>query len=56
MEVQFNMLTGIARRPIAHTCSNLLELPATYSSYSDFVKEFKLVLSDETYAWFMDAI
>ena len=26
IELQFNMLSGFGRRPIAHTCSNLLEL------------------------------
>ena len=56
LEVQFNMLSGIACRQIAHTCSNLLELPATYSTYQEFVKEFKQVLADNNYAWFMDAI
>ena len=56
LEVQFNMLFGLARRPIAHTCSNLLELSATYVSYPEFVKEFNLVLSDETYTWIMDAL
>lgn len=56
LDVQFNMLSGIARRPIAHTCSNMLELPATYGSYPEFVKEFQQVLSDETYSWIMDAL
>ncbi len=50
LEVQFNMLSGLARRPIAHTCSNILELPATYQSYPEFMKEFQQVLSDETYS------
>lgn len=39
------MLTGVARRPIAHTCSSL-EVPAAYESYPEFVKEFQLVLSE----------
>ncbi len=56
LEVQFNMLSGLARRPIAHTCSNILELSATYQSYSEFMKEFQQVVSDETYSWIMDAI
>ncbi len=56
LEVQFNMLDGIARRPIPHTCSSILELSTTYQSYLEFIKEFKLVLSDDTFTWIMDAI
>ena len=36
--------------------TNMLELPATYGSYPEFVKEFQQVLSDETYSWIMDAL
>ena len=56
IEIQFNMLSGLARRPISHTCSNLLELSATYLSYPEFVKDFKHVLSDKTYTWIMDSL
>lgn len=56
IEVSYNTLSGIAQRPIAHTCSNMLELPATYQCYPEFVKEFKLVLSDDTYTWIMDSL
>ena len=56
LEFQFNMLSGLSRRPIAHTCSSILELSATYNSYPEFVKEFRLVLSDDTYTWIMDAL
>ena len=56
IEVTYNTLSGAARRPIAHTCSNMLELPATYHCYPEFVKEFKLVLSDDTYTWIMDSL
>ena len=56
IEIQFNMLSGLARRPISHTCSNLLELSATYLSYPEFVKDFKHVLSDNTYTWIMDSL
>ena len=56
IEVQFNSLSGMARRPIAHTCSNILELPATYLSYPEFAKEFRMVMSDEMYSWIMDAL
>ena len=56
LEVQFNSLAGLSRRPIAHTCSNCLELPATYTTYPEFEREFQLILSDETFTWVMDAV
>ena len=56
LEVEFNGLTGLARRPIAHTCSNCLELSAAYTSYPEFEREFQLILSNETFTWVMDAI
>ena len=34
IKVLFNNLDGLARRPIAHTCSSSLELPATYLSFT----------------------
>ena len=33
LEVSFNSLAGLCRRPIAHTCSNCL---ATYTTYPEF--------------------
>lgn len=56
LEVEFNGFTGLARRPIAHTCSNCLELSAAYTSYPEFEREFQLILSNETFTWVMDAI
>ena len=44
--VTFSNLTGEERRPIAHTCSNLLELPATYISMRDLKREFTAVLQN----------
>jgi len=54
--VTFNNLSGIARRPIAHTCDCCLELPSTYTSYLDFEEEFNAVLADDHYAWQMDSV
>ena len=54
--VSFNNLSGIARRPIAHTCDCSLELPSTYTSYLDFEQEFNAVLADDHYTWQMDAV
>jgi hypothetical protein len=51
----FNSTDGLKRIPIGHTCSGQLELSTTYSSYLDFVAEFKAVLSNR-YSWRMDAI
>ena len=54
--VTFNNLSGIACRPIAHTCDCCLELPSTYTSYLDFEEEFNAVLADDHYAWQMDSV
>ena len=56
--VEFNGLDGFARRPIAHTCDSVLELPTSYINYDDFYSEFQLILNEtmKTFAWRMDAI
>ena len=58
IRVEFNGLEGVARRPIAHTCDCVLELPTSYINYDDFYTEFKLVLhaTSESFVWRMDAI
>ena len=56
IKITFNSLVGLARRPIAHTCGSMLELPSTYSMYLDFVMEFQAILSDEEFIWRMDSI
>ena len=55
ISVTFNSLSGIARRPISHTCNCTLELPGTYLTYPEFAKEFLLVLQSEV-AWPMEAV
>lgn len=55
MKVTFNSLTGIARRPISHTCACQLELSVDYSTYLEFVVEFRTVLHTSE-SWFMDAM
>ena len=52
-EVQFNNLSGLARRPISHTYSCVLELPSSYETFEDFAHEFQAVLSEES-SWKMD--
>ena len=34
INIQFSTLDGLARRPVAHTCGAVLELPSTYNSFS----------------------
>ena len=45
IRVTFTTLTGLERRPISHTCFNLLEVPTSYSSIKEFKREFKSVLA-----------
>ena len=47
INVYFNSLQGIARRPISHTCSCTLELSVSYTNYLDFEQEFCMVLSSK---------
>ena len=55
INVYFNNLKGIARRPISHTCSCTLELSVSYQNYLEFEQEFFVVLASDD-AWAMDAI
>lgn len=45
--VNFSNLSGIERRPIAHTCSFSIELPSTYESYEEFEAEFEMFLKSD---------
>ena len=56
ISVAFNSSSGLARRPIAHTCSNTLELSASYVNYHDFSTEWHAILSDtnDDWIWRMD--
>ena len=58
IEVTFNNLSGLARRPIAHTCDFNLELPTAYVNYEDFYGEFKAILTSTSkeFSWRMDAM
>ena len=38
--ISFNNLSGLARRPISHTCDCGLELPVAYSTFPEFEKGF----------------
>ena len=37
--INFNLLSGLQRRPIAHTCAPSLEVPTTYESYAEVASE-----------------
>ncbi|KAL4226851.1 hypothetical protein ACF0H5_014830 [Mactra antiquata] len=52
--VSFVNVTGFARRPVAHTCSCMLEISSSYESYPQFRSEFISVL--ESNIWIMDII
>lgn len=57
IQVTFNTLSGLARRPIGHIyMQSTIELPSTYISYLDFVTEFKAVLNNQEYAWIMNGL
>ena len=52
IQVQIVDLEGIARRPVAHTCGRVLDLPRMYESYSVFKSEMNAVLNSNI--WVMD--
>ena len=54
LSIEFNGLSGLARRTIVHTCDDMLELPISYSNYHDFHSEWMSILSDSDYCWRMD--
>ena len=55
IKVSFNGLTGLAIRPISHTCDCHIELPLSYTACPEFEVEFTKVLSNEV-SWAMDAV
>ena len=52
--VTFNDLLGFERRPVAHTCGCVLELPRSYESYGAFKSEMQAVLWSDV--WVMDIV
>ena len=47
IEVTFTDLDGAARRPVAHTCGSVLELPTTYQSFPQLRQEMNAIFSSE---------
>ena len=58
IEITFNSLSGLACRPIAHTCGFNLELSTAYTNYDDFYGDLKSVptSTSEESSWRMDAL
>ncbi|CAG9763649.1 unnamed protein product [Ceutorhynchus assimilis] len=54
--IEFSILTGIERRPIGHTCNNILELPLSYAkeNFRVFKSELNNVLKSNV--WCMDIV
>lgn len=47
ISVAFYLVDGLARRPIAHTCGPLLEVPCTYQSYNELAEEFTSIMREK---------
>ena len=58
IHVQFNHLSGFARRPTSFTCDCVLVLAIDYINYEDFIKDFRSVLkaTRDDFAWLIDAL
>ncbi|XP_049325043.1 uncharacterized protein LOC111189939 [Astyanax mexicanus] len=48
IDIMFTSADGLARRPVAHTCGPVLELPWTYASYPELRTEFDGILINNT--------
>ena len=55
IKIIFNTSSGLARQPYAHTCSNTLQLPVSYTNFHDFSCEWYAILCDTNkWKWRMD--
>lgn len=54
LQIDFTTSEGLSRRPVAHTCGPLLELPSTYSSFPEFREEWNALLSSGV--WDIDIV
>ena len=52
--ITFNDLLGFERRPVAHTCGCVLELPRSYESYGAFKSQMQAVHKSDV--WVMDIV
>ena len=54
ISVEFTSMGGLQRRPVAHTCSCMLQISKFYESFMDFRTEFDNVLKANI--WVMDFV
>ena len=54
IQVNFTNLSGLGRRPIAHTCNTVLELSSTYQSFPELREELSAILASDY--WEMDIV
>ena len=54
VQINFTNLSGLGRRPIAHTCNTVLELSSTYQSFPELREEFSAILASDY--WEMDIV
>jgi len=54
IKIEFTNVVGLARAPVAHTCSGVLELPSKYEYFADFRKELNCILASNI--WVMDIV
>ncbi|KAB0793314.1 hypothetical protein PPYR_12934 [Photinus pyralis] len=52
IKIIFSKSDGFSRRPIAHTCTNTLEVPDCYDNFMEFRSEFNCILTSNI--WIMD--
>lgn len=52
INIEFNNLTGLSRRPIVSTCSNILHLSGNYTTYQDLKRDLNAYLmAEEAYTY-----
>ena len=54
IEVAFSALDSASRRPVAHTCGQLLEIPSSYQSY-ELSEEFSELVQHKE-AWHFNIV
>jgi len=55
IDVAFLTHEGASRRPVAHTCGPLLEIPSSYQSHNDLSEEFSELLQYKE-AWHFNIV
>ena len=56
VNIQWNTVSGLGRRPVSHTCSYQLDLSETYCTSLEFITEFQMILAADEKSWEMDAL